>query len=718
VAALPRRAPGWIPAALLLGCASAAPEPAPAPAPPLPLPEVPVTRTVDHVDDYHGVKVPDPYRWMEEPGSEEVRAWVEAQNRTTEAFLARVPEREGIRKRLTELWDFERFGLPRREGGRLFFTRNDGLQDQAVLLVRDGDGDEPRVLLDPNGLSKDGTVALVQWEPSEDGSLLAYGISRAGSDWVEWRVREVATGADRPDALLWSKFSGCAWAKDGSGFWYSRYDAPPAGREFEVVLENQKLCFHRLGTPQEADAVVYARPDRPKWGFGATVSGDGRLLVVHVWEGSQPENRLYLKDLGDPAAAVRPILDAADASYEFVDAVEGGLLVLTNRRAPRGRLVLVDPADPAESRWRTLIPEGKDTLSSVHSVGGRLVAAWMRDARSVVTVHGRDGAPEREIALPGTGTASGFTGRPEHPESWFVYTDFFTPPSIFRCTPADGAVEAFRVPRLRFDPASFETEQVFVPSSDGARIPVFLSRKKGLPRDGERPVLLYGYGGFNVSLTPGFSVTHLAWMERGGVYAMACLRGGGEYGEAWHKSAILENRPKAHGDFLAAAEWLCANGWTRPGRLAISGGSNGGLLVGACLVRRPDLFGAAMPSMGVMDMLRYHRFTIGWAWAAEYGTSDDAGHFRFLREYSPLHNLRAGTRYPPTLVCTADTDDRVVPAHSYKFAAALQAAAAGPGPALLRVDVRSGHGMGAPTRMLIARAADQLAFLVEALGVR
>ncbi len=673
-----------------------------------------MTRTVDHEDDYHGTKVADPYRWLEDAGDAEVRAWVDAQNASTAAWLGRVPEREPLRARLTELWNYERFGVPRREGGRLFYTRNDGLQDQSTLLVEDRPDVPARLLLDPNTLSKDGTTALVQWEPSDDGRLLAYGLSRAGSDWTEWRVLDVATGKDLPDVLKWSKFSGCSWAKDGSGFWYSRYEAPREGEEYDGVLENQKLSFHRLGEEQESDALVYARPDHPKWGFGATLTEDGRRLVVHVWEGSQPENRIFVKDM--PSGEVRPLLDAGDASWEFVDAEGDELLLQTNKDAPRGRVVAVHAVDP--SRRRTVVPECEETLQSVTSVAGRLVAVYMKDARSLVRVHRRDGTLEREIPLPGLGTASGFGGHPDDEDCWFVYTDFFTPPAIWRCEPATGRVDPFRTPKLGFDPSAYETEQVFYRSADGTRVPMFLARKRGLPRDGNRPVLLYGYGGFNISLTPWYSVQNMVWMERGGVFAVANLRGGGEYGKAWHQAAVVANRPKAHDDFLAAAEWLCANGWTNPRRLAIHGGSNGGLLVGACLVRRPDLFGAAMPAMGVLDMLRYHRFTIGWAWAADYGTSDDAEQFRTLLGYSPLHNVKAGAPYPPTLILTADTDDRVVPGHSYKFAAALQRAQGGKAPILLRVDVRSGHGMGAPTSMLIARATDQLAFLVEALNAR
>ena len=678
-------------------------------------PEVPLTRTVDHVDDYHGTKVPDPYRWLEDAAAPEVRAWVEAQNARTEEFLAGIADREPLRKRLTELWDFERFGVPRKEGSRLFYSRNDGLQDQSVLWVQDAPGAAPRVLLDPNGLSKDGTVALVQWEPSRDGSLLAYGLSSAGSDWVEWRVREVASGKDRPDHLRWSKFSGLSWAKDGSGFWYSRYAAPKEGAEYDGVLENQTLRFHRLGDAQDADAVVYARPDHPKWGFGGQATEDGRWLVVHVWEGSQPENRIYLRDLADPKGEVRPLLDAGDASWEFVDNDGATLWFKTDHGSPRSRLVAVDAADASPGAWRTVVPEGTETLEAVVAVGGRFVATYLRDARSEVRVFGLDGKPERTIPLPGTGFAGFFSGKRSDPESFFVYTDFFTPPAILRCEPATGAVEPRFTSKVGFDPAEYEVEQVFYASPDGTKVPMFLARRRGLARDGERPVLLYGYGGFRVPVTPFFSVSNLVWMERGGVLAIANIRGGGEYGEEWHEAALKDRRPRAFEDFCAAGEWLVANGWTRPSRLGIAGGSNGGLLVGACMTRRPDLFGAALPSMGVLDMLRYHKFTIGWAWAHEYGTSDDAEAFRWLLAYSPLHNLKPGTKYPPTLVCTADTDDRVVPAHSYKFAAALQAARAAGTPALLRVDVRSGHGMGAPTRMQIARAADQLAFLTTVL---
>jgi prolyl oligopeptidase len=675
-----------------------------------------VTRKVDQVDDYHGTRIEDPYRWLEDVDAPETAAWVAEQNGRTAAWLAAVPAREGIRARVRALWDFERFGVPRREGGRLFYSRNDGLQDQPVLLVEDGPGAAPRVLLDPNGLSAEGTVALVDWEPCPDGSLLAYALSSAGSDWMEWRVRDVATGVDRPDLLRWSKFSGASWARDGSGFWYSAYAEPAPGSEYEGVNENQQLRFHRLGDPQSADALVYARPDHPRWGFGATATEDGRWLVIHVWEGSQPENRLYLRDLRDPAGAVRPLLDAGDASYEFVDNDGDLLWILTRKDAPRGRLVAVDARDPSPARWRTVIPEGEDTLESASVCGGRFVTISMRHARSEMRVHALDGALERTVALPGTGTASGISGTRASSEVFLVYTDFFTPPAILRLDPGSGIAETFRAPQADFDRTRFVAEQVFLESADGTRVPMFLARRADLSPDGDRPVLLHAYGGFNVSLQPWFSVAHLVWMERGGILAVPNLRGGGEYGEEWHRAAILAARPRAFEDLEAAARWLASSGWSRPARIAISGGSNGGLLVGACMTRNPGMYGAALPSVGVMDMLRYHRFTIGWAWSAEYGTSDDPAQFRTLLSYSPLHNLRKGASYPPTLVTTSDHDDRVVPAHSYKFAAALQEAQGGGAPILLRVDIRSGHGMGAPTRMLVERTADTLTFLEGVVG--
>ena len=684
--------------------------------PPARSPEAPVTRKVDQVDDYHGTRVADPFRWLEDTDAPEVADWVAGQNARTRAWLEAVPGREAIAARVRALWDFERFGVPRREGARLFYTRNDGLQDQPVLFVEDGAGEDgagapPRVLLDPNGLSADGTTALVGWEPSPDGSLLAYALSSAGSDWMEWRVKDAASGKDRPDLLRWSKFSGASWARDGSGFWYGRYDEPAAGSEYEGVNENQKLCFHRLGDPQSADAVVYARPDHPRWGFGGHATEDGRWLVIHVWEGSQPENRIYLLDLRDPASGVRPLLDEADASYEFVDNDGDRLWILTRSGAPRGRLVAVDARDPARERWTTVIPEGGDTLESATLCGGRFLTLSMRDAKSEMRLHALDGTLERVLPLPGAGQATGVSGRRESPEAFLVYTDFFTPAAILRCDAAAGTVEMFRAPRADFDRGEFVAEQVFVTSADGTRVPMFVARRRDVAPDGERPVLLYAYGGFNVSLQPFFSVAHLVWMERGGVLAVPNLRGGGEYGEEWHRAAILDDRPRAFEDFEAAARWLASSGWSRPGRIAISGGSNGGLLVGACMTRNPDLYGAALPAVGVMDMLRYHKFTIGWAWSAEYGTSDDAAQFRTLLSYSPLHNLRPGTAYPPTLITTSDHDDRVVPGHSYKFAAALAEAQGGPAPVLLRVDIRSGHGMGAPTRILIDRSIDMLCFL-------
>jgi prolyl oligopeptidase len=668
-----------------------------------------------HVDNYHGVEVADPYRWLEQLDSAEVKAWVAEQHARTEAYFVAIPEREAIRRRLTELWDYERRGVPFTRGGRRFFLKNDGLQNQAVLFVQDAAGAEPRVLLDPNGLSEDGTVALSMIEVSEDGHLLAYGISRAGSDWQEWRVRDVATGADLVDELRWIKFSGAAWLPDGSGFFYGRYPEPVAGEAFEGQNFNQSLWFHRLGAPQSEDILVYERPDHKDWMFGAGVTHDGRYLLITVAEGATPHTQMFVKDLPADGPVVE-VITGFDAQYAPIEA-EGTLLWLrTDRDAPRGRVIAVDLANSDRDAWRTVISESEDTLEGVALIGGRFIAVYLHDAAGRVRVFGKDGTPAGEVALPGIGSVGGFDGRPGDTETFYSFTGYTTPARIYRYDVTTGESTLVWQPAVAFDPDDYETRQVFVTSKDGTRVPVFLTYRRGLDRP--RPVYLYGYGGFNISLTPAFSVAALVWMEMGGVYAVANLRGGGEYGEAWHQAGTRTRKQNVFDDFIACAEWLVAEGWTTRDQLAIGGGSNGGLLVGACITQRPELFGAAIAEVGVFDMLRFHTWTIGWAWVADYGSADDPEEFRALYAYSPLHNIRPGTRYPPLLLMTADTDDRVVPAHSFKFAAAMQAAQAGPAPVLLRVELKAGHGAGTPTTKLIEEAADRWAFLVRVLGVR
>jgi len=685
-------------------------------APPVRPPE---TRRGDVVDDYFGTRIADPYRWLEDDRSPETEAWVAAQNRVSRAFLDAVPGREAIGARLTRLWDHERFTAPVKRGGRYFFSRNSGLQNQPVLHVAGGLAAEPRVLVDPNALSADGTVALASSSPSEDGKLVAYALSDGGSDWLTWRVKRADTGEDLADTLSWSKFSRASWLRDGTGFFYERYDAPAEGAALTAVNKEHQVWFHRVGTPQGEDRLVYRRPDRPDWGFGAEVTEDGKLLVVSASLGTNPETAVFVADLGRPGWKPEPLLDRMDARYDLVGNDGDVLYFLTTSGAPRRRLVAIRRDRPAPEAWRTIIPEskGRDVLEDVTLVGGRFVATWMRDARSAVEIFSKEGKRLHTVALPSLGTVSQLSGRADDPEAFFAFTGFTQPTTILRLDSASGKTSPFRSPRVDFDPRRFTTDQVFFRSKDGTRVPMFLVHRVGLPRDGRNPTLLRGYGGFDISVVPYFSPTTVAWLEMGGVLAVPNLRGGGEYGEAWHDAGRLLNKQNVFDDCIAAAEWLVRNRYTSPARLAVNGGSNGGLLVGAVMTQRPELFGAAVPEVGVLDMLRFHRFTIGWAWKSDYGSSETKEGFEALRRYSPLHNLRPGTRYPATLVLTADHDDRVVPAHSHKFTAALQAAQGGEAPVLARIETRAGHGAGKPTAKLIAERTDVFAFLVSVLGM-
>ncbi len=676
----------------------------------------PVTRQLPVVENYHGTPVTDPYRWLEDDHSAETKAWVEEQNRFTFGQLEKLPLRKPLLERLTHLYDFERFSPPQREGGRYFFTRNDGLQNQAVLYVADDLDAPPRVLLDPNRLSTNGTVALKGYALSEDGRHLAYGLSEAGSDWEEWRIRNVATAADATDILRSVKFSEASWMRDGSGIFYSRYDQPPEASRLTQVNEFQKLYFHRLGTPQSADRLVYERKDQPKWGFNGSVTEDGRYLIIHVRQGTEVKNRVFYQDLSAPTSPVVELLNAFDASYHFIGNDGPVFLFLTDLQAPRGRVIAVDLRNPERTEWRERIPQTDATLTTANVVGDRIVAEYLRDAHSQVRLFDLTGKWVQDIELPGIGTAAGFSGKRSDLETFYSFTSFTTPGRIYRYDFKTGTSTLWRQPKVDFNPDAFEVKQVFYTSKDGTRVPMFITHKKGLKLDDSNPTLLYGYGGFNISLTPAFSVANLAWMELGGVYAVPNLRGGGEYGEAWHQAGTKLQKQNVFDDFIGAAEWLIAQHYTRPDRLAISGGSNGGLLVGACMTQRPELFGAALPAVGVMDMLRFQKFTIGWAWTSDYGSSDDAEQFKALFAYSPYHNLKPRVRYPATLVTTGDHDDRVVPAHSFKFAARLQELQAGPAPVLIRIETQAGHGAGKPTRKIIEEAADKLAFIAAHLG--
>jgi len=675
----------------------------------------PHARRGDVVETLHGVRVADPYRWMENQESAELAAWIDAENEVTNAYLDRIPERDAINARLTELWNYERWGLPYKEGDRYFVSRNDGLQNQSVLYTMRSLDDEPRVLLDPNGFSADGTVALSGTAVSPDAKHIAYGVSDGGSDWQRWRVRDIETGQDLQDDLRWVKFSGASWTKDGKGFYYSRYPEPGSGEEDLAGANfNQKLYYHRVGTAQSQDKLIYERPDNPRMGFGAGVSEDGRYVMISVWEGSSRNNRYYYMDLHGGGQVVR-LLDENDAQYSFVGNDGAVFYFRTNQGAPMGRLIAIDSRRPERTNWRTVIPETRDNLRGVSLVGGRFIASYLQDAKSAVKVFETDGSYVRDVELPGIGSASGFGGDVDRSETFYSFSSYTTPSTVYRYDVATGDSDVFRAPDLDWDPDDFVTEQVFFRSKDGTKVPMFISYKKGTRRDGRNPTYLYSYGGFNVPLTPRFSVPDAVWMEMGGVYAVPNIRGGGEYGKEWHEAGTKLRKQNVFDDFVSSAEYLIDNRWTTTPRLSIGGRSNGGLLVGAAITQRPDLFGAALPGVGVMDMLRFHKFTIGWAWTSDYGSPDDPTEFRALKAYSPLHNIKNGVCYPPTMVYTADRDDRVVPAHSLKFAAQLQHSQGCDNPALIRVETRAGHGAGKPTSKRIEEWADLWSFLVEEL---
>lgn len=678
--------------------------------------DYPATRKDDVVDEIHGTAVADPYRWLEDDNSKETKDWVAAQNQVTEDFLTTIPQRGEIRKRISDVWNFERTGAPREYGGKWFFSHNTGLQNQSVLKVSDTRDGEGRELLDPNKLSEDGTVSLAHTQPSEDGKLLAYSISRGGSDWNEILVRDVATGKEIGDHLKWVKFSGISWAKDGSGFYYSRYDEPAPGAALTQKNEFQKLCFHKIGTPQSEDKLIYERKDHPKWGFGGGLTEDGKFLVIHVSEGTDPKNRFFYKDASKPESPVVELLADADASYDYAGNEGDVFFFRTDLDAPRHRVIAIDVRKPERASWKEIIPQGKDLLQGVGSVGGYLVCEYLRDAKSAITIHDLEGKLVREVSLPGIGSAGGFEGRRKDTEAFYSFTSFTDPGAIYRYDLKTGESTLWKRPKVGFDSEAYETKQVFVPSKDGTKVPLFIVHKKGLTLDGNNRVLLSGYGGFNISVGPGFSIGRAVWLERGGVFALANLRGGGEYGSEWHLAGTRLRKQNVFDDFIACGEWLVKEKYTAPARLAIQGGSNGGLLVGACMTQRPDLFGAALPAVGVMDMLRFHKFTIGWAWEKDYGSAENPEEFRALLKYSPYHVLKPGTRYPATMVTTADHDDRVVPAHSFKFAARLQECQAKDGPpVLIRIDTSAGHGAGTALSKMIDKTADEWAFLEAVL---
>ncbi|MBD1871587.1 S9 family peptidase [Cyanobacteria bacterium FACHB-471] len=678
----------------------------------------PPSPKVDQVDDYHGVQVGDPYRWLEDPDSDESRQWIEAQNQVTFTYLNDIPARESLKQRLTQLWNYEKYGIPFKRENRYFYFKNDGLQNQSVLYTLPELDAEPRVLLDPNTLSEDGTVALSGLAISEDAKLMAYGLSTSGSDWQEWKVRDVETGEDLPDHLKWIKFSGADWTLDGKGFFYSRYDEPNEATKLEDINYYQKLYFHQLGTSQAEDVLIYERPDEKNWMFGGEVTEDGNYLVILVSQGTDPRNLVFWKDLRNPETPVVELINSFEAKFSLIDSEGTVFWFETDLDAPRSRVIAIDIANPARENWQEVIPQADETLMGANILNHQFVAFYLKDAYTQVKVFDLNGTFIRGVELPGIGSAGGFGGKRHDTETFYSFTSFTTPTTIYRYDMVSGESSVFRQPTVDFNPDEYETKQVFYASKDGTRVPMFITHKKGLELNGNNPTYLYGYGGFNISLTPSFSPSNIVWLELGGVFAVPNLRGGGEYGEEWHQAGTKLNKQNVFDDFIAAAEWLIEHQYTSPKKLAIAGGSNGGLLVGACMTQRPDLFGAALPAVGVMDMLRFHKFTIGWAWCSDYGSPENLEEFQALYAYSPLHNLKPETGYPATLITTADHDDRVVPAHSFKFAAALQEAHVGNNPVLIRIETKAGHGAGKPTAKVIEEISDRWAFLVRSLNVQ
>ena len=653
----------------------------------------PQTAKVDTVDVYFGTGVPDPYRWLENDTSEATAAWVEAQNQVTNAYLAKIPFRNALLNRLTDLANYEKIGAPFKKHGKYYFYKNDGLQNQSVLYVQDSLESEPRVFLDPNKLSDDGTVALTGISFSHDGKYTAYTISRSGSDWTEIYVMDTETGKLLEDHILWAKFSGASW--QGDGFYYSAYDAPVKGKEFSNVNEMHKIYFHKMGTLQSEDKLVYQNPAYPKRFYSASVNEDETLLFLYE-SGEGRGNALYVKDLRKPNAPFVAMATDMDYNYYPIEIIGDKMYMFTNFGAPKYRLLVADVSKPELKDWVELVPETENVLSGAEVIGGKLFLTYDKDVANHAYVYDLTGKMIQEIQLPSLGSVS-FSGDKDDKECFFGFTSFTVPGATYKYDMDQNTYELFRAPKVAFNPDEYMTEQVFYPSKDGTKIPMFLTYKKGLKKDGKNPVYLYAYGGFNISLYPYFSTSRVPFLENGGIYAQANLRGGGEYGEEWHVAGTKMQKQNVFDDFISAAEYLINNNYTNKDKIAIVGGSNGGLLVGACMTQRPDLFRVAIPEVGVMDMLRYHKFTIGWNWASDYGTSDDSREmFEYLKGYSPLHNLKPGVQYPATMVTTADHDDRVVPAHSFKFAATLQECNDGTNPTIIRIDSKAGHGAGKP----------------------
>jgi prolyl oligopeptidase len=675
--------------------------------------QYPATKKVDRVDDYFGTKVADPYRWLEDDNAEDVKAWVQAENAVTFGYLGQIPFRPKIKARLTEIFNYPRYSSPFRAGENYIYYKNDGLQNQNVCYIQKGLDGTPEVLFDPNTLSPDGTVRVGIIGPSTDDKYLALTRGEAGSDWSEIRVMEIATKQELPDRIEWVKFSGAAW--QGNGFYYSGYDKPAPGDELKAKNEYQKVLYHKLGDPQEKDTLVWEDKEHPLRYVGAGTTEDEKVLFLVVSEGTSG-SELYYRDLTRKDAPFSLLVKGFAYDPEPLEIVDGKALIRTNEDAPNFRVVAVDPKNPAKENWQTVIPEKPEVLNGAGTAGGYLFTNYLKDANSKIFQHKLDGTLVREIELPALGSAGGFGGKRDEKTLFYTFTSFTYPPTIYKFDPATGASVVFRKSEVKFDPTAYETKQVFYASKDGTKVPMFIVHKKGLALDGKNPTFLYAYGGFNISLTPSFSVANIILLENGGIYAMANLRGGGEYGETWHKAGMLEKKQNVFDDFIAAAQYLVKEKYTSKDRLAVAGGSNGGLLVGAVMTQRPELFGVAFPAVGVMDMLRFHTFTVGWGWAVEYGSSDNEKDFPFLYAYSPLHNFKDGACYPATMVTTADHDDRVVPAHSFKFAATLQEKQACAKPVVIRIETRSGHGSSNLSKA-IEDLADQWSFMFFNMGV-
>ncbi len=680
----------------------------------------PQTRRVDQVDTFHGVDVPDPYRWLEGDvrTDEEVAQWAQVQSDFARAYLDELPARGMFHERLTKLWNYEKFSVPSKKAGKYFFYKNDGLQNQYVLYVSDDYKGDGRVLIDPNAWTEDGTESLGMTKVSENGKYLAYCRKKSGSDWSTIYVKEIATGKDLSDKLLWTRWANIVWNADSTGFYYTRYAKPAEGQQFQSSVTDPMIMFHKLGDNQDNDQLVYQRPDHPTWSFWLERSDDDQHLILSIAESTDPQNQVWWRPARAPIDGEwKPLIDDFDNEFAFVGNDGNRLFFLTDLNAPTKRIVAMTAERPGRANLEEVITAGDATLSGVSILNGKFVADYMQDVVSRVRLFGLDGSPQGEVELPGIGSAGGFGGKPTDTETFFSFTSYATPTSIYRYDLASDKVEQIRTPDVDFNPANYEVRQAFYHSKDGTRVPIIVTHRKGLQLDGANPTLLYGYGGFNISITPGFSIERAVWMEQGGVLAVANMRGGGEYGETWHQGGKTINKQNVFDDFIAAAEWLIDEGYCTSKTLAIQGGSNGGLLVGACMTQRPELFGACLPAVGVMDMLRYQHFTAGHFWRGEYGTVDDEAEFNALIKYSPYHNIKPKVKYPATMVTTADTDDRVVPMHSFKFGAALQRAQSGDAPILLRIETRAGHGAGTPTTKRIDAAADKWAFLWKHLGM-